>query len=62
MRIDQIVHSIENNPYPQGVNYKCGQEMFRLFAWVIACDYFSSFISKDNWLMIRKAIYVIMSN
>ena len=57
--INQIVHWIESNPYPQGVNYKCGQEIaFRLFAWIIACDYFSNFISKDKWLMIRKAIYV----
>lgn len=59
--INQILDWIKNNPYPQGVNYKCGQEIaFRLFAWIIACDYFSEFISEKNWLIIRKTIYTCL--
>lgn len=44
----QIEDWIEANPYPQGVNYKCGQEItFRIFSWILALDYFNDFIEQS---------------
>ena len=57
--IDQIIDWINNNPYPKGVNYKCGQEIsFRIFAWINALEYFNDFISKENEKKIVKNIYI----
>ena len=47
--IKQIINWIDDNPYPIGVNYKCGQEIsFRIFAWINAMEYFNDFISKED--------------
>lgn len=57
--ISQIMDWIANNPYPLGVNYKCGQEIsFRIFAWIVALEYFKDFISKDDEAIIVKNIYI----
>ncbi len=54
----QIVDWCKQNPFPNGVNYKCGQEItFRLFAWIIAIDYFQAFISDDFQKIISENIY-----
>lgn len=56
--VSQIMDWIENNPYPLGVNYKCGQEIsFRIFTWIQALEYFSDFISTENEEVIVKNIY-----
>ncbi len=56
--IVQILHWIENNPYPYGLNYKCGQEItFRIFAWIMALEYFEAFIRKEDEEKIVKNIY-----
>ena len=56
--IVQILDWIDKNPFPYGINYKCGQEIsFRIFAWVIALEYFSDFISKKDEEIIVKNIY-----
>lgn len=56
--INQILNWIENNPYPKGVNYKCGQEIsFRIFAWIIALEYFEDFVNKEDEQKIVKSIY-----
>lgn len=57
--IGQIIDWIEHNPYPYGVNYKCGQEIsFRIFAWINALEFFSNFISKEHERKIVENIYV----
>ncbi|RXJ77992.1 hypothetical protein CRV03_03205 [Arcobacter sp. F155] len=56
--IAQILDWIEKNPYPQGVNYKCGQEIsFRVFAWINALEYFREFFTKEDEQKIVKSIY-----
>jgi len=56
--IAQIVDWIDSNPYPKGVNYKCGQEIsFRIFSWINALEYFHKFISKSDEEKIVKNIY-----
>jgi len=56
--VDQILDWIEKNPYPQGVNYKCGQEIsFRVFVWINALEYFSEFFTKEDEQKIVKNIY-----
>lgn len=56
--ISQILDWIETNPYPKGVNYKCGQEItFRIFAWINAFEYFREFFNKENEQKIVKNIY-----
>jgi hypothetical protein len=56
--ISQIIDWIDSNPYPKGVNYKCGQEIsFRIFAWINAMEYFSEFISKEDEKKIVENIY-----
>lgn len=56
--VSQITDWIEGNPYPRGVNYKCGQEIsFRIFSWINAMEYFKGFISKDDEIKIVKNIY-----
>lgn len=56
--VGQIIDWIEKNPYPKGVNYKCGQEIsFRLFAWINALKYFSDFVSQDEEQRIVENIY-----
>jgi len=56
--IGQILDWIEKNPYPQGVNYKCSQEIsFRIFAWINALEYFSNFVSSEDEQKIIKNIY-----
>ncbi|MHB2151114.1 heparinase II/III family protein [Calditrichota bacterium LG25] len=57
--LQQIEHWIDNNPFPYGVHYKCGQEIsFRLFAWVLALDYFYEFLSSELTRKIVKNIYI----
>ncbi len=56
--ISQIIDWIDNNPYPHGVNYKCGQEIsFRLFSWINAIEYFNKFISNEDERKIVENIY-----
>lgn len=44
-----ILDWIDKNPYPYGVNYKCGQEItFRIFAWVNALDYFKDYFNQQD--------------
>jgi len=39
---------LEQNQFPNGINFKCGQEMtFRIFAILIAINYFEPFLNKD---------------
>jgi hypothetical protein len=55
----QIIDWIENNPYPKGVNYKCGQEItFRVIAWMIAMDNFRDFLSIEDERKIVQNIYI----
>jgi len=54
----QILHWISNNSYPNGVHYKCGQEIgFRVFAWVIAMEYFGDFFFQKSKAFMIKNIY-----
>jgi len=56
--ISQIIDWIDSNPYPKGVNYKCGQEIsFRIFTWINALEYFYQFISKEDEKKIVQNIY-----
>lgn len=56
--LEQIDNWIEENPYPYGVNYKCGQEItFRIFSWIIALEYFNDYIPKELEEKIVKNIY-----
>ena len=55
----QILDWIEKNPFPLGVNYKCGQEItFRVIAWMVAVDYFRDFLSKEEEAKIAENIYI----
>lgn len=57
--IGQIMDWIDKNPYPYGVNYKCGQEIsFRIFAWINALEYFSGYITRYDEGKIAENIYV----
>lgn len=57
--INLIISWIDSNPFPYGANYKCGQEIsFRLFAWIIALDHFSKFLTEDEKGKIFKNVYV----
>jgi len=39
---------LEQNQFPNGINFKCGQEMtFRIFAILIAVNYFKPFLNED---------------
>ncbi len=54
----QIEAWIDANPYPLGVNYKCGQEVtFRIFSWIVALEYFEPFIDKQLEKKIVENIY-----
>ena len=56
--ISQIMDWINKNQYPQGLNYKCGQEIsFRIFSWINALEYFSSFFTKEDEQRIVENIY-----
>ncbi len=56
--INQILDWIENNPFPYGVNYKCGQEItFRIFSWIIAIEYFAEFLNVEDEEKIIENIY-----
>ena len=56
--VSQIIDWIDKNPYPQGVNYKCGQEIsFRTFAWIITLEYFKDFVNKEDEQKIVQNIY-----
>lgn len=56
--LGQIVDWCRNNPFPYGVNYKCGQEIaFRLIAWTVAADYFSDFIDDEFRKTVSENIY-----
>ena len=54
----QISDWIDNNPFPKGVNYKCGQEIaFRIFAWLTALCYFRDFCTEVFLTKVLKNIY-----
>jgi len=56
--VSQIIDWIDKNPYPQGLNYKCGQEIsFRTFAWIITLEYFEDFVNKEDEQKIVQNIY-----
>ncbi|WP_424686320.1 heparinase II/III family protein [Halarcobacter ebronensis] len=56
--ICKIIDWIDKNSYPQGANYKCGQEIsFKVFAWIIALEYFKGFINKEDEQKIVQNIY-----
>lgn len=56
--LDQIVDWCKQNPFPNGVNYKCGQEItFRLFAWIVVIDYFQDFINAEFQKNVSENIY-----
>lgn len=56
--IAQILDWMEKNPYLQGVNYKCGQEIsFKIFAWINALEYFREFFTEEEEQKIVKNIY-----
>jgi hypothetical protein len=56
--IKQILDWLDKNPYPKGVNYKCGQEIcFRVISWIMALEYFKEYISTDEEVLIVKNIY-----
>jgi hypothetical protein len=56
--INQMLEWISNNPYPKGVNYKCGQEIsFRVFVWINVLEYFREFFTKEDEQKIVKNIY-----
>jgi len=47
--IDFLEDWCNQNVFPNGANYKCGQEIaFRLFSWFVAIDYFKDHISKQQ--------------
>lgn len=55
--IEQIIDWCKKNPFPLGVNYKCGQEIsLRLIVWIIALDYFNDFFSESEKKIIFKNI------
>lgn len=57
--IAQMTTWCDNNWWSSGVNYKCGQEIsFRIFAWMMALEFFSSFISKEDECKIVANIYI----
>lgn len=56
---DTIIDWIDKNPYPYGVNYKCGQEIsFRIFSWILALDYFRPFFDYNDIEKIQQNIQV----
>lgn len=57
--LEQIIDWIDANPFPNGVNYKCGQEItFRVIAWIVAIDYFKDFLLPEDEGKIVRNIYV----
>lgn len=57
--IDQLIDWCAKNPFPFGVNYKCGQEIsFRLFSWIVALNYFEDFISPSEKALFIENIYI----
>ena len=57
--MNQLVDWCTQNPFPLGVNYKCGQEIsFRLFSWIAALDYFEDFVSPDEKSILVENIYI----
>ncbi len=56
---DTIIDWIDKNPYPYGINYKCGQEIsFRIFSWILALDYFRTFFENGNIVRIQQNIQI----
>jgi len=57
--LSQIMQWLDANPFPKGVNYKCGQEItFRVISWMVAVDYFKKYLSKEDEVKIVKNIYI----
>ncbi|MDD5727016.1 MAG: alginate lyase family protein [Victivallales bacterium] len=57
--LEQICNWCTENPFPYGVNYKCGQEIaFRLFAWITATGYFRDFAGPEFFETLVKNIYI----
>ena len=56
--LGQIVDWCKKNPFPNGINYKCGQEIaFRIFSWIVAIDYFKAFINTEFRETVPRNIY-----
>ena len=50
---------LQNNTFPYGVHYKCGQEIaLRFFNWIIGLDYFHSYLSVTFKQMMHKEVYI----
>lgn len=57
--IDMIIDWIEQNPYPNGVHYKCGQEVaFRTLAFILAIDVFREYLTDTKKVQILKMIRI----
>lgn len=57
--LSQIIDWIDTNPFPHGVNYKCGQEItFRVISWMVAVGYFKKYLSAKDEKRIVKNIYI----
>lgn len=57
--VELLVDWCCQNIFPNGPNYKCGQEIsFRLFSWFVAVDYFEEYISRYQKEKILKNIYL----
>lgn len=57
--VDLLVDWCQQNVFPYGPNYKCGQEIaFRLFSWFVAIDCFKNYISKQQKETILENIYI----
>lgn len=57
--IDILDDWCRQNVFPNGPNYKCGQEItFRLFSWFVAIDYFIDYISNQQKEKILENIYI----
>lgn len=57
--IDLMINWVKENPYPLGVNYKCGQEVsFRLFMWILALTHFDRYITDEEKEILYKNCYI----
>lgn len=56
---ETILDWIDKNPFPCGVNYKCGQEIsFRIFSWILVLDYFRYFFDNNDIEKIQQNIQI----
>lgn len=58
--IDDVESWLQQNQFPNGINYKCGQEMtFRVFSILIAVNYFYKYL--DGKLLNKISKYLLVS-